>query len=94
MTEDNLKPETATDANVLLADSKKFAYDEAHSIAVRVLDLLRPHCIRCEIAGSIRREKSEVKDIEIVLLFQYLLLSLWNEKVSNLFTGKRIVRVS
>lgn len=44
MTEDNLKPENATDANVLLADSKKFAYDEAHSIALRVLELLRPHC--------------------------------------------------
>lgn len=27
MTEDNLKPETATDANTVLADSKKFAYE-------------------------------------------------------------------
>lgn len=55
-------------AKPVLADSKKFAYNEAHSIAVRVLELLRPHCIRCEIAGSIRREKSEVRDIEIVAI--------------------------
>ena len=51
-----------------VSSSKKFAYTEAHSIALRVLELLRPHCIRCEIAGSIRREKSEVKDIEIVAI--------------------------
>ena len=86
--------EAANIGNVLLADSKKFAYDEAYSIALVVLELLRPHCIRCEIAGSIRREKPEVKDIEIVLRFQYLLLSLWNDKVSCLFTRKRVVRFS
>lgn len=68
MTEDNLKPQTATDANTVLSDSKKFAYAEAHSIALAVLELLRPHCIRIEIAGSIRREKPEVKDIEIVAI--------------------------
>ncbi len=60
--------EAANIGNVLLADSKKFAYDEAYSIALAVLELLRPHCIRCEIAGSIRREKPEVKDIEIVAI--------------------------
>lgn len=68
MTEDNLKTETATEVNGLLADSKKFTYSEANSIALHVLELLRPHCIRCEIAGSIRREKSEIKDIEIVAI--------------------------
>jgi DNA polymerase/3'-5' exonuclease PolX len=68
MTKDNLKPEPATDANTVLADSKKFAYTEAHSIALAVLELLRPHCIRIEIAGSLRREKPEVKDIEIVAI--------------------------
>lgn len=30
--------------------------------------LLEPHCERIEIAGSIRREKSECKDIEIVCI--------------------------
>ena len=68
MENDNLKHEAANDAKPMLADSKKFAYDEAYSIALVVLELLRPHCIRCEIAGSIRREKPEVKDIEIVAI--------------------------
>ncbi len=47
---------------------QKFSYAQAHSIALGVLELLRPHCIRVEIAGSIRRKKSEVKDIEIVAI--------------------------
>lgn len=46
----------------------KYPYSEAYKIASAVLELLRPHCIRCEIAGSIRREKAEVKDIEIVAI--------------------------
>ncbi|HET8885572.1 MAG TPA: hypothetical protein VFM70_04375 [Salinimicrobium sp.] len=37
-------------------------------IAERVKTLLAPHCIRIEIAGSIRRKKPEVKDIEIVAI--------------------------
>lgn len=49
-------------------NKKRYPYEEAYLIAQRVLDLLRPHCIRCEIAGSIRRQKSEVKDIEIVAI--------------------------
>ena len=40
-------------------------YDDANEIALRTLEELRPHCIRCEIAGSLRRLKPEVKDIEI-----------------------------
>jgi len=38
---------------------------KARLIAEKYLEFLRPHCIKAEIAGSIRREKSEVKDIEI-----------------------------
>jgi len=64
----SIKNENGNCAKPMLADSKKFAYDEAYSIALVVLELLRPHCIRCEIAGSIRREKPEVKDIEIVAI--------------------------
>jgi DNA polymerase/3'-5' exonuclease PolX len=37
----------------------------AQPIAERVRDLLAPHCDRIEIAGSIRRQKAEVGDIEI-----------------------------
>jgi len=43
-------------------------YNEALLIAQDVLEQLRPHCYRCEIAGSIRRKKEDVKDIEIVAI--------------------------
>ena len=36
--------------------------------ADNVLEDLRPHCIRAEIAGSIRRGKANVKDVEIVAI--------------------------
>lgn len=38
----------------------------AQSIADRIVMLLQPHCEIVHIAGSIRREKRAVKDIEIV----------------------------
>lgn len=47
-------------ANMKLAD--------ALQLAESVRALLAPHCDRCEIAGSIRRRKPEVKDIEIVCI--------------------------
>jgi len=40
----------------------------ARQIAEKYLNLLKPFCSRIEIAGSIRREKPEVKDIEIVCI--------------------------
>ena len=43
---------------------------QAQDIAEKYLNLLRPHCLRIEIAGSIRREKLDVKDIEIVCIPQ------------------------
>lgn len=43
-------------------------YTQAKSIADRIVEELRPHCERIEIAGSIRRKKSDVKDIEIVAI--------------------------
>ena len=46
----------------------KFPYAEAKHYADRVVQVLAPHCHRCEIAGSIRRCKAEVKDIEIVCI--------------------------
>lgn len=38
----------------------------AREIAKGLVEILRPACMRVEIAGSIRRRKPEVKDIEIV----------------------------
>lgn len=40
----------------------------AKSIAYKTVQILRPHCHRIEIAGSIRRQKPNVKDIEIVAI--------------------------
>lgn len=41
---------------------------QAQRIAERIKSELAPHCDRIEIAGSIRRKKPEVKDIEIVCI--------------------------
>jgi DNA polymerase/3'-5' exonuclease PolX len=43
-------------------------YEKAIIIANKIKAQLEPHCERIEIAGSIRRKKSEVKDIEIVAI--------------------------
>jgi DNA polymerase/3'-5' exonuclease PolX len=42
--------------------------DQATAIAERVKAQLAPHCDRIEIAGSIRRRKPDVGDIEIVAI--------------------------
>jgi DNA polymerase/3'-5' exonuclease PolX len=47
---------------------KRWKYAEAYAIALNVLEQLRPHCYRIEIAGSIRRKKPDVGDIEIVAI--------------------------
>lgn len=49
-------------------EGKRYPLAEAQAIALKVLEELKPHCIRAEIAGSIRRKKPEVKDIEIVAI--------------------------
>lgn len=48
-----------------------FTHQLASSIANDILKYLQPHCTIINIAGSIRREKPEVKDIEIVALPKY-----------------------
>lgn len=40
----------------------------ARDLARRMVEELRPGCQRIEVAGSIRREKPQVKDVEIVLV--------------------------
>jgi len=46
--------------------------EEAKKTAEKYLNILKLFCQRIEIAGSIRREKPEVKDIEIVCIPQDL----------------------
>ena len=41
---------------------------DAKIVAGKFLKLLEPHCVRIAIAGSIRREKTNVEDIEIVCI--------------------------
>lgn len=43
-------------------------YQEALKQANEVIELLSPHCSKINLAGSIRRKKSMVKDIEIVCI--------------------------
>ena len=49
-------------------EKKRFFYAEALKIATDVLEQLKPHCIRIEIAGSIRRKKTDCGDVEIVCI--------------------------
>lgn len=43
-------------------------WKKAFEIARYVKQILEPHCERITIAGSLRREKPEVKDIEIIAI--------------------------
>lgn len=43
-------------------------HEKALKIAQRILEELRPHSQRIEIAGSLRRKKAEVRDIEVVCI--------------------------
>lgn len=51
---------TTTETKYKLADARRYAD--------RVVAMLAPYCHRIEIAGSVRRNKPEVKDIEIVCI--------------------------
>ena len=46
--------------------TRGFALYYASSIASEICELLEPFCEKVEVAGSIRRGKPIVKDIEIV----------------------------
>jgi len=43
-------------------------YEEAMKYATEVLEFLRPDCERIEIAGSLRRKRKRIGDIEIVAI--------------------------
>jgi len=45
-----------------------FSYDDAKEKADELVQIIKPHCIRVEIAGSIRRKCKFVGDIEIVCI--------------------------
>ena len=71
--------------------------EKAKKIADKYLELLKPYCQRIKIAGSIRREVPEVKDIELVCVpkdivgFSSVVNKL--EKVKGSPTGKYTQRI-
>ena len=72
-------------------------YKQALEIAEKTKNILSPYCERIEIAGSIRRKKPEVKDIEIVAIpsdrFQLgLIVNKW-KKIRGEVLGKYTQRV-
>lgn len=46
--------------------------NDAKDLAIKVGTRLQPFCTRLNIAGSIRRQKYEVKDIELICLPRYI----------------------
>lgn len=46
----------------------KFEYAEARKVADQITKELEPHCLRCEVVGSVRREAVEVGDIELLII--------------------------
>lgn len=50
------------------SQEKRYPYAEAYEIALSVLEELKPHCIRIEIAGSLRRKKDDCGDVEIAAI--------------------------
>ena len=51
-----------------MSDKPKFDSDEAAPVACELVEILRPFCERIEIAGSLRRMKNRVGDIEILFV--------------------------
>lgn len=49
-----------------MSDKRRWPLDEARAVAVEIVTALRSHCERIEVAGSIRRRRETVGDIEIV----------------------------
>lgn len=49
-----------SDQRIRLADAER--------VACKIVEALRPHCSRIQIAGSIRRRRAQVKDIEICVV--------------------------
>lgn len=58
-------------------------YEQALEIAEKVKALLAPHCERIEIAGSIRRRKPNVNDIEIVAIPKHYDIGLFESGIAT-----------
>ena len=82
-------------AGMSLREVRAMQLERAQKIASEVVERLRPCCTRIEIAGSIRRRKPVVNDIDIVLIakdrpcIDAILMQLGSVRMS----GKKIARV-
>jgi len=66
--------------------------DAALAIAERVRAELAPHCVRIEIAGSIRRRKQDVGDVEIVAVPKPYETGLFESGIATVVNKWRKVR--
>jgi len=69
---------------------QKFPLHKILPLAKKLESKIREACVKCQIAGSIRREKSEVSDIELVVIPQRVQTGLFGEssrspKFTNIF---------
>jgi len=66
--------------------------EEAQRLAEQITKEILPHCKRVEVAGSIRRKKSEVNDIDLVLipkpLLKHRILNTLQRKMNGKVTKK------
>jgi len=73
----------------------KIALERAEKIAEAVVKRLSPYCQRIEVAGSVRRKKPQVRDIDLVLIPS----DLWNRhhEIRSMgqvrMSGNKIMRV-
>jgi DNA polymerase (family 10) len=60
----------------------KLPYSQAKNLADRIVEELRPGCVRIAVAGSVRRERETVGDIEIVAIPRFQ-VDLFKEDLEN-----------
>src|SRR3989339_1637428 len=70
----------------------KYPYAKAYKIALEVLEQLKPYCERIEIAGSIRRKKAEVGDIELVIIPKPYSIGLFESGIATVINKLEKVR--
>ena len=66
--------------------------EKIQPVANDIVDFIRPYCARAEVAGSIRRQKADVKDVEIVAIDDSTVAPAIEEKKSGL--GTRIFNLA
>lgn len=67
-----------------MSEGQRMSLPFARVLARKMVDLLEPYCDRIEIAGSIRREKPDVGDVEIVCIPKMVTMTnLLGESISH-----------